>query len=55
MLKVTDDTTRDDIAEALRHVCAYAERQPHVIGWSTWERAHERIDQLLTDYEQAPV
>lgn len=56
MLKVTDETTRAELAEAITNVCAYAERQPHVLGVtgpSRWDRAHAKLDALLDDYERA--
>lgn len=58
MLVITDDTTRDELAEAITHANAYAERQPHVLGVSgpsKWDEAHERINALLDDYEHAPA
>lgn len=53
MLLISDETTRDEIAEAITHVNAYAERQPHIIGWGTWERAHQKLNVLLSDWEKA--
>lgn len=56
MLVITDDTTRDELAEAIVHANAFAERQPHVLGVSgpsKWDTAHARVDALLEDWERA--
>lgn len=50
LIPVTDETTRDDLAEALTHLARYAARQQHHPDCSTWVRAHERIDALLDDW-----
>lgn len=53
---ITDETSRADIAEAIINVCDYAERQPHVLGVSGpshWDRAHQKLDALLCDWERA--
>lgn len=53
-IRVTDETTRDELASALANVCARARRIPHVVGSETlpseWDRRHETLNQLLTEY-----
>jgi hypothetical protein len=55
ILRVTDDTTLEELAEALSTLNAFARRQQHIIGGreglSAWDRAHQRIDKLLTDWQ----
>lgn len=57
LIRVTDETSRDDLAEALANLVAYAKRQQYILGDaehpSRWDRSHQRIDQLLTEYEAA--
>jgi len=59
ILRVTDDTPRAEIAEALINACAHAHRQPCVVGTadmpSKWDSAHALLDALLTDWEAAPA
>lgn len=60
VLRITDDTTKAELAEALTHACAYAIRLPHVMSRddrhpSQWDRAHRRLDSLLDDYQRAPA
>lgn len=54
-LRITDESTKADIAEALTHLATYASRQQHHPDSVRWVRAHERIDALLEDWEQAPA
>lgn len=58
-IRVTDETTRDELASALANVCARARRIPHVVGSETlpseWDRRHRQLDELLSDWEQAPA
>lgn len=54
--RITDDTTREELAECLLHLCDHAKRQPHVLGVtqpSNWDVAHQRIDRVLADWETA--
>lgn len=57
LLRITDDSTRDELAEALTHCCRTAIRAPHVFGDpdrpSTWDVAHKRLDALLDEWEAA--
>lgn len=56
MLVITDETSRADIAEAIRYVNEYAHRQPHVLGVtapSRWDAAHSKLDALLEDWLNA--
>jgi hypothetical protein len=58
VLRVTDDTPRELLAELLVDANRDAKRQPHVFGVcapSAWDEAHELIDELLDDWEQAPA
>lgn len=52
-IRVTDDSTRAEIAEALTNMAAYAARQQHHPDCERWVTAHRRIDALLDDYEKA--
>lgn len=54
-IRITDESTRAEIAEALTHLAHYAARQMHHPDCSRWVRAHERIDVLLADWEAAPA
>lgn len=53
-LLITDDTTPDELAEAITHCGVYAKRQPHVMGDaahpSGWDLAHQKLDLLLDDW-----
>lgn len=51
--RITDDSTREDIEEALVNHAKYAAHQLHHPDNSKWVRAHERIDALLGDWEAA--
>lgn len=53
VLRVTDQTTRLELAEALTNLAQYAARQQHHPDCVRWVRAHERINVLLDDYERA--
>lgn len=57
ILRITDDSTREEIAEAITHCCRTASRAPYVIGTdehpSAWDRAHVRINALLVAWETA--
>jgi len=54
LLRVTDDTTPEELAEALGHLCAFAKRQQCIIGTpehpSAWDLAHLKLDGPLDDW-----
>lgn len=52
--RVTDETTKAEIEEALLHLAAFAAHQLHHPDCKPWVTAHERIDALLTDWRKAP-
>jgi hypothetical protein len=52
-IRITDESTREEIGEALTHLAQYAARQQHHPDCSRWVRAHERIDSLLDDWLEA--
>lgn len=53
VLRITDDTTRAEIEQALTNHVATLRRWPS--HWADQrDRAHARIDALLTDWERAP-
>ena len=54
-IRITDDSTRAEIAEAITHLGQYAAHQQHHPDSGRWVRAHERINALLDDYERAPA
>lgn len=54
-IRITDESTKVEIAEALTHLAEYAARQQHHPDSTRWVRAHERINALLTDWEAAPA
>lgn len=54
VIRVTDDTTADELAECLTHLCKHAKRQQCIIGTldqpSPWDTAHRRMDGPLDEY-----
>lgn len=52
-IRITDTSTRAELAEAITHLGQYAARQQHHPDCGAWVRAHQRIDRLLEDYERA--
>jgi len=50
---ITDQTTREELAEALTNLARYAAHQQHHPDNARWVRAHARIDALLDDWEAA--
>lgn len=54
-IRLDDDSTKAEYAEALTHLAEYAARQQHHPDCARWVRAHERIDQLLDDWQAAPT
>lgn len=55
VIHLTDDSTKAEVAEAITHLAHYAARQMHHPDCTRWVRAHERINQLLVDWEHAPA
>jgi hypothetical protein len=52
-LRITDESSKAEIAEAITHLGKYAARQMHHADCIPWRTAHERIDALLDDWERA--
>lgn len=55
-VRVSDETTRAEIAEALAHVNRRAKRVPRVFGVaapSAWDELHDMLDHLLDDWRAA--
>lgn len=58
VLRVTDETSSEMLADLICDANRDAKRQPHIFGVcapSAWDDAHELIDELLDDWEQAPA
>lgn len=61
IIKVTDDTTRDELAEYLTNLCAFAKRQQRIVARfdsdepTAWDKAHRRMDGPLDDWLRAPA
>lgn len=54
VVKITDETTLDELATTLGLLNDAAKRLPHVQGVcspSSWDLQHARIDAVLEDYE----
>lgn len=54
VVRVTDETTLDELATTLGLLNDAAKRAPHVKGVcapSAWDLAHARLDAVLEDYE----
>lgn len=55
VLVITDDTTRDEIAEAITLLNTSAKVLKRVVGndqhETPWDRCHRRIDILLYEYQ----
>jgi hypothetical protein len=58
IIRVTDETTRAEIAEALTNLGHVARREFPVVGTprapTPWDRRHQAINALLDDWERAP-
>lgn len=58
-LRVTEDTTRADLAEAIANLNRTAKRQMYVVEKFTtdppskWSQMHARLNDLLTEHETA--
>lgn len=54
-MTIDEETTREDVIEALGHLNAEAKKCNQLLGndtWqSPWDRAHERIDAMLDQLE----
>ena len=53
VVRVTDETTREELAETLRLLNDAAKRVPHVKGVcspSSWDVQHQRIDAVLDEW-----
>lgn len=55
LIRLDDDSTKAEVAEAITHLAEYAARQQHHPDCTRWVRAHDKINQLLDDYENAPA
>lgn len=59
IVKITDDTTRAELAEALTNLSHAAQREFPVVGSedapTPWDRRHRTINQLLHDWQAAPA
>lgn len=59
MIRVTDDSTRDEIAEALGWTNLSAKRQQRIIERfmtdepSAWTRMHRKLNAMLDDWQAA--
>ena len=51
VIRVSDESTRADIAEAIRHLRAAYLRGPQGRAWQ--DQHHARLDALLGDWERA--
>lgn len=57
--RITDDSTRAEIEEAIGFQCQHAKRQQRIVERfagdepSAWSKAHARIDAMLRDWEAA--
>lgn len=58
-IRITDDSTRGEIAEALTHLNRRAKREFPRIGTAEhptpWDRRHTALDNLLDDWRSAKV
>lgn len=60
VIRVTDETTRAELEEALANLNLAAKRAPHVVEKRTtdrpteWTRRHAALDAVLTDWQAAP-
>lgn len=54
VVRVTDETTLDELATTLGLLNDACKRAPHIKGVcapSAWDLAHARVDAVLEDYE----
>ena len=52
VIRVTDDSTRADIEQAITQVLANMRRLPKVESY--WDRGHQRINALLDELDGLP-
>lgn len=56
-LRILETSSRDEIAEALGHLCTAAKREQRIVGTealpSKWDVRHGAIDELLGMLERA--
>lgn len=56
-LRITEESTRPEIAEAITHLGQRARREFPVVGTedqpTPWDLRHQAIDMLLVDWERA--
>ena len=54
-IRVTDESTRAEVAEAMVYVNDRAKSTPHVVGTveepTLWDRRHDLLNAMLTDWE----
>ncbi len=60
MIVVTDQSTAEEVAEAITRVNALAKLSPRALGTgdepSLWDRRHQLLDEMLTDWQsRTPV
>lgn len=59
VLRVTDDTSREFLADLIHEANRQAKRMPHIVGCdklhTPWDEIHLDIDALLEDYLEAPA
>ena len=57
-VRVTDDSTREEVAQVMSRVNAAAKMGPPVVGRSDrptlWDRRHELLNAMLTDWQSRP-
>jgi hypothetical protein len=58
-IRITDDSTRAEVAEAMVFINQGTKRSAPVIGTSddptAWDRRHMLLDAMLTDWESRPL
>ena len=56
-LRITDESTAEEIAEALGHMLHAAQREMPVVGTpdhpTPWDQRHRGLDMLLADWQRA--
>lgn len=56
IIRITDDTTAEELAEYIGHLCANAKRQQCIVGSdqhpTAWDRAHRQMDGPLDLYNE---
>lgn len=52
VIRIADETTREELAEYLANLNHFAKRQMPVVGngETSWDRAHRRMDGALDDW-----